>query len=60
MATMMATKTDEELQEDVLDEMKWDARLHPNEIGVAVKDGVVWPWMGRLLHQEVGRRGSSA
>ena len=35
------TKTDEEIQQDVLDELKWDARLQPNEIGVIVKDGVV-------------------
>jgi len=26
---------------DVLDEPKWDARVQPNEIGVAVKDGIV-------------------
>jgi len=25
----------------VLDELKWDARLQPNEIGVIVKDGIV-------------------
>lgn len=32
---------DEQIQKDVLAEMKWDARVQPNEIGVAVKDGVV-------------------
>src|SRR5437667_4115724 len=31
----------EEIQKDVLAEFKWDARVRPNEIGVAVKDGVV-------------------
>jgi osmotically-inducible protein OsmY len=36
-----ATKTDAQLQHDVLDELKWDARVQPNEIGVAVKDGIV-------------------
>ncbi len=40
---MMATTTrsDEQIQKDVLAELKWDARVMPNEIGVAVKDGVV-------------------
>ena len=41
MATTIGTKTDAEIQRDVLDELKWDARVQPNEIGVAVKDGVV-------------------
>jgi osmotically-inducible protein OsmY len=34
-------KTDTDVQEDVLDELAWDARVQPNEIGVAVKDGIV-------------------
>lgn len=33
--------TDAEIQRNVLDEFKWDARVQPNEIGVVVKDGVV-------------------
>jgi osmotically-inducible protein OsmY len=45
MATAVATKsgnqTDEQIQNDVLSELKWDARVQPNEIGVIVKDGVV-------------------
>jgi osmotically-inducible protein OsmY len=41
MATATTTRTDEQIQEDVLEELKWDARVQPNEIGVAVKDGVV-------------------
>ena len=42
-ATVTTTKpkTDEQIQRDVLAELKWDARVQPNEIGVAVKDGVV-------------------
>lgn len=36
----MAT-TDEHIQQEVLLELRWDSRLQPNEIGVAVKDGVV-------------------
>ncbi len=33
--------SDEQIQKDVLAELKWDARVQPNEVGVAVKDGVV-------------------
>lgn len=40
MATSVTLKTDEQIQRDILDELKWDARVMPNEIGVAVKDGV--------------------
>jgi len=39
MAVMV--RTDEEIQRDVLRELKFDASVQPNEIGVAVKDGVV-------------------
>jgi len=39
--TATVTSTDEQIQRDVLAELKWDARVQPNEIGVAVKDGVV-------------------
>src|SRR5438045_8818740 len=41
MVTAVANRTDEEIQRDVLAELKWDAQLQPNEIGVMVKDGVV-------------------
>ena len=40
-ATATRTQTDEQIQKDVLAELKWDARVQPNEIGVSVKDGVV-------------------
>ena len=33
--------SDEQIQEEVLAELKWDARVQSNEIGVAVKDGIV-------------------
>ena len=39
MAVMV--HTDEEIQRDVLRELKFDASIQPNEIGVAVKDGIV-------------------
>ena len=39
----MAThiRTDEDIRADVLEELKWDTRVQSNEIGVAVKDGIV-------------------
>jgi osmotically-inducible protein OsmY len=39
----MATevRTDEQIQGDVLAELKWEPRVSPNEIGVVVKNGVV-------------------
>lgn len=40
MATAVARQTDEDIQREVLLELKWDARIAPNEIGVAVRNGV--------------------
>jgi len=34
-------KTDAQLQQDVMNELKWESTLHAAEIGVGVKDGVV-------------------
>lgn len=34
-------RTDEDIQRDVLEELKWDTRVQVNEIGVVAKDGVV-------------------
>jgi osmotically-inducible protein OsmY len=39
--TTVSARTDEEIQRDVLEELKWDSRVRPNEVGVAVKDGIV-------------------
>ena len=41
MAIATETKTDAQIQTDVLAELRWDPRVLPNEIGVSVKDGVV-------------------
>jgi osmotically-inducible protein OsmY len=41
MALATETRTDTQIQTDVLAELKWEPRVMPNEIGVAVKDGVV-------------------
>jgi osmotically-inducible protein OsmY len=37
----MGFRTDEEMRRDILDELEWDARVQPNEIGVTVKDGII-------------------
>jgi osmotically-inducible protein OsmY len=34
-------RTDEDIQGDVMAELAWDARVQPNEVGVAVKNGIV-------------------
>jgi osmotically-inducible protein OsmY len=39
--TRTAAPSDEQIQRDVLAELKFEPRVAPNEIGVAVKDGVV-------------------
>jgi osmotically-inducible protein OsmY len=39
--TTVSSQTDEAIQRDVLDELKWDMRVGSNEIGVIVKDGIV-------------------
>jgi osmotically-inducible protein OsmY len=41
MTTATVTRSDEEIQRDVLEELNWDARVQPNEVGVAVQGGVV-------------------
>ena len=39
--TATMTRADEEIQRDVQDELEWDARLQPHEIGIVVDGGVV-------------------
>ena len=41
MAVATETRTDAQIQADMLAELKWEPRVQPNEIGVIVKDGVV-------------------
>jgi osmotically-inducible protein OsmY len=41
MAGTTIAQTDQDVQRDVQFELKWDAKVSPNEIGVAVKGGVV-------------------
>nr|WP_221383228.1 BON domain-containing protein [Actinoplanes polyasparticus] len=40
MAGTATTRTDEDIQHEVLHELRWDPELAPNEIGVTVRDGV--------------------
>jgi osmotically-inducible protein OsmY len=40
-ATATTTRTDEEIHQDVLSELRFEPRVQPHEIGVAVKSGVV-------------------
>lgn len=37
-------KTDQELQTDVQNAIKWEPLLNATEIGVTAKDGVVFTW----------------
>jgi osmotically-inducible protein OsmY len=41
MAVATVVRSDEQIQREVLAEMKFEPRVQPNEIGVAVKNGVV-------------------
>jgi osmotically-inducible protein OsmY len=41
MTVATEQRTDSEIQAEVLAELKWEPRVQANEIGVAVKDGVV-------------------
>jgi osmotically-inducible protein OsmY len=41
MAVATETRTDAQIQADILSELEWDARVLPNEVGVVVKDCVV-------------------
>jgi osmotically-inducible protein OsmY len=41
IATTTEARTDAQIQQEVLQELKWEPRVLPNEIGVSVKDGVV-------------------
>ncbi|MDM0090111.1 MULTISPECIES: BON domain-containing protein [unclassified Variovorax] len=41
MTVATASRTDVDIQNEVLAELKWEPRVQSNEIGVAVKDGVV-------------------
>jgi osmotically-inducible protein OsmY len=58
----VSTRTDEAIQKDVLDELRWNAYVRPNEIGVSVKDGIVtltgWvdSYMKKIAAEEAAHR----
>ncbi len=41
MAVTADIRSDIDIQQDVIAELKWDPQVKPNEIGVVVKDGIV-------------------
>lgn len=41
MALVVESRTDTQIQQDVLAELKWEPRVQSTEIGVTVKDGIV-------------------
>jgi osmotically-inducible protein OsmY len=41
MATITISKTDTQIQQDVLRELRWDRRVAETEVGVAVREGIV-------------------
>ena len=57
----VSARSDEEIQQDVLDEMRWDTRIHPNEVGVSVKDGIVTltGWVDSYLKKVAAREAAS-
>jgi osmotically-inducible protein OsmY len=58
----VSTHSDEAIQKDVLDELKWNAYVRPNEIGVSVKAGIVtltgWvdSYMKKIAAEEAAHR----
>ncbi|HEX6968575.1 MAG TPA: BON domain-containing protein [Micromonosporaceae bacterium] len=41
MTTVTTRRIDQDIQHDLLEELKWEARVQPNEIAVSVREGVV-------------------
>jgi len=41
MSLHIARKTDAQIQQDVLNELKWDTRVEPTDVGVEVNHGIV-------------------
>ncbi|GII25273.1 BON domain-containing protein [Planosporangium mesophilum] len=58
MTTAAEPRTDDQIQLDVIEELNWDARVQPNEIGVAVKDGIVtlMGWVDNYAKKWVAER----
>jgi osmotically-inducible protein OsmY len=62
MDTTRTSKTDAQIQRDVLEELKWDMRVIETDVGVEVHEGVViltgavQSWASRLAAQEAAHR----
>jgi hypothetical protein len=52
MATPAKIRADDQIQQDVLDELSFDARVQPNEVGVIVKMVSSPLRLGRFLPNE--------
>jgi osmotically-inducible protein OsmY len=61
-STTKMERTDVGIQQDILDELAWDGHVRPNEIGVAVEDGIatltgtVESYLARMAAQEAAQR----
>jgi osmotically-inducible protein OsmY len=59
---VMSVKSDRAIQEDVLQELRWDSRIRQEEVGVKVDDGVVTltgivdSWAKKLAAKEAAHR----
>jgi osmotically-inducible protein OsmY len=49
--------TDDRVRQDVQQELKWDARLQPNEVGVTVHNGIATlaGWVGNQSRLRLSR-----
>lgn len=62
MSLSVATKTDAQIQQDVMKELHWDPRVEKTEVGVSVQRGVVTlsgtvtSWAKRMAAQEAAHR----
>lgn len=59
---VMSVKSDRELQDDVLNELRWDSRVRQEEVGVEVDEGIVTltgtvdGWAKKLAAKEAAHR----
>jgi osmotically-inducible protein OsmY len=62
MSLHLPKKTDAQLQQDVLNELKWDTRVEPTDVGVEVKNGIVTltgtvsSWAKKVAAEEAAHR----
>lgn len=62
MAQVMVKKTDAEIQQDVIRELKWDTRVDETDVGVEVADGIITltgtvsSWGKKIAAEEAAHR----